>query len=53
MKTRLTLWLLAAMLTMSAGAWADETITVNAQSEDISQNLDLKAVATVLSLIHI
>ena len=47
MKTRLTLWLLAAMLTASAGVWAEETITVSAQSEDISQNLDLKAVATV------
>ena len=47
MKTRLTILLMALL---SAGCWqlrADETITVTANNGDISENLDLKAVATV------
>ncbi|GEM_PF-401613 len=47
MKTRFILWLLAAMLLSGTSLMAEQTITVTAQSEDISQNLDLKAVATV------
>jgi len=39
--------LLVLLTTVSWCTWADETITVSANSEDISQALDLKAVATL------
>ena len=39
--------LLVLLAAVSWGTWADETITVSANSEDISQALDLKAVATL------
>ena len=45
MKRLLTV--LVLLTTVSWCTWADETITVSANSEDISQALDLKAVATL------
>jgi len=39
--------LLVLLAAVSWGTWADETITVSANSEDISQAIDLKAVATL------
>ena len=44
MKTK---WILAAMCLMSALLWADETITVTATSSDVSENLNLKTVASL------
>ena len=41
--------LLTAMVLMSATLWADETITVSANSTDISQALDLKVVANLFA----
>ena len=41
--------LLAAVALMSAALWADETITVSANSSDISQALDLKVVANLFA----
>ena len=43
--------LLVLLATVSWSAWADETITVTANSEDISQALDLKAVATLFGTV--
>ena len=41
-------WILAAMcLMMSTWLWADETITVTATSSDVSENLNLRTVATL------
>ena len=45
---RLTTLLMALML-MSAALWADETITVSANSSDISEGLDLKVVAKLFA----
>ena len=47
MKTRITLILMAMIMTFGWSARADETITVSATGEDISQDLDLKAVAAL------
>ena len=47
MKTRITLILMAMIMAFGWSARADETITVSATNEDISQNLDLRAVATL------
>lgn len=41
--------LLTAVALMSAALWADETITVSANSTDISQALDLKVVANLFA----
>ena len=49
MKRLLTLLVLLA--TVSWSTWAEETITVSANSEDISQALDLKAVATLFGTV--
>ena len=49
MKRLLSLFVLLA--TVSWSTWADETITVSANSEDISQALDLKAVATLFGTV--
>ena len=43
--------LLVLLATVSWSTWADETITVSANSEDISQALDLKAVATLFGTV--
>ena len=43
--------LLVLLTTVSWCTWADETITVSANSEDISQALDLKAVATLFGTV--
>jgi len=43
--------LLVLLATVSWSMWADETITVSANSEDISQALDLKAVATLFGTV--
>ena len=43
--------LLVLLATVSWSTWADETITVTANSEDISQALDLKAVATLFGTV--
>ena len=43
--------LFALLATVSWSAWADQTITVAANSEDISQALDLKAVATLFGTV--
>ena len=41
-------WILAAMcLMMSTWLWADENITVTATSSDVSENLNLRTVATL------
>ena len=45
---RLTTLLMTLML-MSAALWADETITVSANSSDISEGLDLKVVAKLFA----
>ena len=47
MKTRTILILMAMIMTFGWSARADETITVSATNEDISQDLDLKAVAAL------
>ncbi|MBR1631433.1 MAG: hypothetical protein IJ680_06210 [Paludibacteraceae bacterium] len=47
MKTRLASLLILFAAIGCSSLWANETITVTAQDNDISQNLDLKAVATV------
>lgn len=47
MKTRTILILMAMIMTFGWSARADETITVSATSQDISQDLDLKAVAAL------
>lgn len=47
MKTRLTTLMMSLLLMTALSARADETVTVTATNGDISQNLDLKAVATV------
>ena len=44
--------LLVLLTTVSWCTWADETITVAANSEDISQALDLKAVATLFGSVR-
>ena len=46
---RLLLFLLAigSSLILSISSYADETVTVTATSSDISENLDLKTVATL------
>jgi len=49
MKRLLSLFVL--LTTMVWSTWADETITVTANSEDISQALDLKAVATLFGTV--
>ena len=49
MKRLLSLFVLLASLSWSARA--DETITISANSEDISQALDLKAVATLFGTV--
>ena len=41
--------LLMALMLMSAALWADETITVSANSSDISEGLDLKVVAKLFA----
>ena len=41
--------LLMMLLMMSAALWADETITVSANSSDISEGLDLKVVAKLFA----
>jgi Predicted membrane protein len=43
--------LLVLLATVSWSTWADETITISANSEDISQALDLKAVATLFGTV--
>lgn len=43
--------LLVLLTTVSWCTWADETITVSANSEDISQALDLKAVAALFGTV--
>ena len=45
---RLTTLLMTLML-MSAALWADETVTVSANSSDISEGLDLKVVAKLFA----
>lgn len=41
-------WILAAMcMVMSTWLWADETITVTATTSDVSENLNLRTVATL------
>jgi len=47
MKTRTLFILMAMIMTFGWSARADETITVSATNEDISQNLDLRAVASL------
>ena len=47
MKTRLTTLMMSLLMLAALTARADETVTVTATNGDISQNLDLKAVATV------
>ena len=47
MKTRTLLVLMAMIMAFGWSARADETITVSATNEDISQNLDLRAVASL------
>ena len=47
MKKLTTLLMTLAMV--SAMAWADETITVSANSSDISEGLDLKVVAKLFA----
>ncbi len=47
MKTRTLFILIAMVMAFGWSARADETITVSATNEDISQELDLKAVATL------
>ena len=49
MKRLLSLFVL--LTTVGWCTWADETITVSANSEDISQALDLKAVATLFGTV--
>ncbi|MBO4577358.1 MAG: hypothetical protein J5688_01485, partial [Paludibacteraceae bacterium] len=49
MKRLLSLLVLLAAVSWST--WAEETITVSANSEDISQALDLKAVATLFGTV--
>ena len=49
MKTRLTTLMMSLLLMMLSVARADETVTVTATDSDISQNLDLKAVATIFA----
>lgn len=46
---RIFLWILGlgALFVLPCSVWADETITVSATSSDISENLDLKTVATL------
>ena len=41
--------LLMALMLMSTALWADETITVSANSSDISEGLDLKVVAKLFA----
>ena len=41
--------LLMTLLLMSAALWADETVTVSANSSDISEGLDLKVVAKLFA----
>ena len=41
--------LLMALMLMSSALWADETITVSANSSDISEGLDLKVVAKLFA----
>ena len=47
-KTKLTTLLMTLML-MSTALWADETVTVSANSSDISEGLDLKVVAKLFA----
>ncbi len=47
MKARLTTWILGLLFLAPCMLFADETITVTATDSDISENLDLKAVATL------
>ena len=49
MKTRMTTLMMSLLLMMLSVARADETVTVTATNGDISQNLDLKAVATIFA----
>lgn len=46
MKTRITTWAIGALL-LSATVFAQDKTKVTANSSDISDNLDLRAVATV------
>ena len=41
--------LLLMLTLMSVASWADETITVSANSTDISEGLDLKVVAKLFA----
>ncbi len=47
MKAQLTTWILGLLFLAPCVLFADETITVTATDSDISENLDLKAVATL------
>ncbi len=47
MKAQLTTWIFSLLFLAPCMLFADETITVTATDSDISENLDLKAVATL------